>query len=75
MNQLVLSAQLLERGACDTPPPGCRPRFEPEARVAGQEAGTPRKVSMEIKAVVIGDLSQRVVALEIGEQRPRSPAS
>jgi len=68
VNQLVLSAQLLERGAVRYTPAGlpvidmC---LKHESQV--QEAGTPRKVSMELKAVVIGGLSQRVSALGIGE--------
>jgi primosomal replication protein N len=33
------------------------------------EAGQPRKVFMEIKAVVIGEITQRLVGLEIGSSR------
>jgi len=33
-----------------------------------QEAGRPRKVSLEIKAVVIGELSARIQALGMGTQ-------
>jgi primosomal replication protein N len=68
VNQLVLSAQLLERGAVRYTPaglPAVDMSLKHESQV--QEAGTPRKISMEIKAVVIGDLSRRVVALAIGE--------
>lgn len=68
MNQLVLNAQLLERGAVRYTPaglPAIDMCLKHESQV--QEAGAPRKVSMEIKAVVIGALSQRVGGLEIGE--------
>jgi primosomal replication protein N len=69
MNQLVLNAQLLQRGAVRYTPAGL-PAFDICLKHESQvlEAGTPRKVSMEIKAVVIGELSQRVGGLEIGEQ-------
>jgi len=33
-----------------------------------QEAGRPRKVSLEIKAVAIGELSARIQALGVGAQ-------
>ena len=68
MNQLVLNAQLLERGTVRYTPaglPAIDMCLKHESQV--QEAGAPRKVSMEIKAVVIGELSQRVSGLGIGE--------
>ena len=68
MNQLVLNAQLLERGVVRYTPaglPAIDMCLKHESQV--QEAGAPRKVSMEIKAVVIGALSQRVSGLGIGE--------
>lgn len=69
MNQLVLNAQLLERGAVRYTPAGL-PAIDISLKHESQvlEAGVPRKVSMEIKAVVIGELSQRVNGLDVGEQ-------
>ena len=68
MNHLVLNALLLERGAVRYTPaglPAIDMCLKHESQV--QEAGVPRKVSMEIKAVVIGELSQRVGGLGVGE--------
>jgi primosomal replication protein N len=67
MNRLVLSAQLVERGAVRYTPaglPACDFQLKHESQVS--EAGQPRKIFMEMRAVVIGELAQRVVGLEIG---------
>ena len=67
MNQLILQAQLLELGLVRYTPAGLMAldlslKHEGEA----QEAGKPRKVSMEIKAVAIGDIGKRLQALGVG---------
>lgn len=67
MNRMVLSAQLVERGAVRYTPaglPACDFGLKHESEVT--EAGTPRKVSLEMRAVVIGDLAQRLMRLDIG---------
>lgn len=67
MNRMVLSAQLVERGAVRYTPaglPACDFSLKHESQVT--EAGTTRKVSLEMRAVVIGDLAQRLFALPIG---------
>jgi len=67
LNQLVLQAQLLELGLVRYTPAGlmaldCCLKHESQV----QEAGKPRKVSMELKAVVIGELGKRLQALGVG---------
>jgi len=67
VNQLILQAQLLELGLVRYTPAGLMAldlslKHEGEA----QEAGKPRKVSMEIKAVAIGDIGKRLQALGVG---------
>jgi primosomal replication protein N len=55
MNRLVLSAQLIERGAVRYTPaglPACDFSLKHESQVT--EAGQPRKVSMEMRGVEIG---------------------
>jgi primosomal replication protein N len=67
MNRVVLSAQLVERGAMRYTPaglPACDLSLKHESQVT--EAGQPRKIFMEMRAVVIGELAQRLVRLEIG---------
>jgi primosomal replication protein N len=67
MNRVVLSAQLVERGAVRYTPaglPACDFSLKHESQVT--EAGQPRKVSMEMRAVAIGEITQRLVGLEIG---------
>jgi len=67
VNQLIVQAQLLELGLVRYTPAGLMAldlslKHEGEA----QEAGKPRKVSMEIKAVAIGDIGKRLQALGVG---------
>ncbi|MCV2422422.1 primosomal replication protein N [Paucibacter sp. DJ2R-2] len=67
MNQLVLQAQLLELGLVRYTPAGlmaldCMLKHESQV----QEAGKPRKVSMEIKAVAIGEIGKRLQSLGVG---------
>ena len=59
MNRLVLTRLLVERGALRYTPAGL-PALDLglEARVEVSEAGQPRKVSMEIKAVAIGAITR-----------------
>jgi primosomal replication protein N len=67
VNQLILQAQLLELGLVRYTPAGLMALdliLKHESQV--QEAGKPRKVSMELKAVVIGDLAKRLQALGVG---------
>ena len=67
MNRLVLQAQLLERGAVRYTPAGL-PALDMSLKHESQltEAGHPRKVSVEIRAVAIGEVAHRVAMLEIG---------
>ena len=68
MNRLVLTAQLVERAAVRYTPAGLPAldlSLKHESEVS--QDGTPRKVSMEIRARVIGDeITRRVAQLEIG---------
>lgn len=67
MNRTVLSAQLVERGAVRYTPaglPACDFGLKHESQVT--EAGTPRKVSLEMRAMAIGEVAQRLLKLEIG---------
>lgn len=71
MNRLVLSATLAERSAVRYTPAGLVAldlvlRHESEV----SEDGTPRKVSMDIKAVALGSITRQVGAMALG-----SPAS
>ena len=64
---MVLSAQLVERGAVRYTPaglPACDFALKHESQVT--EDGTPRKESLQMRAVAIGDLAQRLMKLEIG---------
>ena len=69
MNRLVLSAQLVERGALRYTPAGLPAvdlglKHESEVMQEGQS----RKVWFEIKAKGIGDITQRLNALEMGSR-------
>ncbi|WP_298234456.1 primosomal replication protein N [uncultured Azohydromonas sp.] len=67
VNRLVLSAQLVERGALRYTPAGL-PAFDLGLKHESQvlEDGLPRRVSLEIRAVAIGEVTRRVGALELG---------
>ena len=67
MNRMVLSAQLLERGAVRYTPAGL-PAIDCKLMHASTvtEDGTPRQVSLEIKALAIGALSRSLGALALG---------
>jgi len=69
MNRLVLQAQLLERGAVRYTPAGL-PALDLSLKHESQltEAGHPRKVSVEIRAVAIGEITQPLTKLAIGAE-------
>ncbi len=68
MNRLVLTAQLVERAAVRYTPAGLPAldlSLKHESEVS--QDGTPRKVSMEIRARAIGEeITRRLAQLEIG---------
>jgi primosomal replication protein N len=68
MNHLVLTAQLVERGATRYTPAGL-PALD--LKLAHQstvtEDGQARQVSFEMKAVAIGAITRRIAALGLGE--------
>ena len=69
MNRLVLQAQLLERGAVRYTPAGLAALdlvLRHESTLT--EAGHPRKVSVEIRALGIGEITQPLAKLEIGTE-------
>ena len=67
MNRLVLSATLMERAAPRYTPAGLPAldlSLKHESEVS--EDGHPRKVSMEIKALAIGAITQTLLPLALG---------
>jgi len=70
MNRLVLSAQLVARGAVRYTPAGL-PALDLSLKHESQvtQDGSPRQVSMEIKARVVGDITRLVERLEIGSHQ------
>jgi primosomal replication protein N len=67
MNRLVLTAQLVERGALRHTPAGLPAidlGLKHESVVTHN--GQPRQVWFEIKARAIGEVTQRVAGIEIG---------
>jgi primosomal replication protein N len=69
VNRLVLQAQLLERGAVRYTPAGL-PALDLSLRHESRmsEAGHLRKVAVEIRALAIGDITQRLAKLAIGTE-------
>ena len=67
MNRLVLSASLAERAALRYTPAGL-PALDLSLKHESQvsEDGQPRQVSMEMKAVAIGAITQPLLALQLG---------
>jgi len=67
VNRLVLAARLVERGALRYTPAGL-PALDfallHESELS--EDGQPRKVSMQIRSVAIGRITQPVAALDLG---------
>jgi len=69
VNRLLLSASLLERGA---------PRYTPAGLQAldvvlkhhseVEQAGQPRKVSLEMKALAIGDITAALARMPLGSE-------
>ena len=69
MNRLVLTAELLERGALRYTPAGL-PALDLSLKHESQvtQDGQPRQVSMEIRARAVGDITRQLERLEIGGQ-------
>ena len=69
MNRLVLTAQLVERGAMRYTPAGL-PALDMSLKHESEvtQDGQPRKVSMEIRALGIGDIAQQLQRLAIGSR-------
>jgi primosomal replication protein N len=67
MNRLVLSAQLVERGAVRYTPAGL-PAIDCKLQHGSTvtEDGQPRQISLEIKALAIGALSRQLGVLALG---------
>ena len=67
LNRLVLSAQLVERGALRYTPAGL-PALDLRLQYAGAatEDGQARQVSLEIKAVALGQITSALAALALG---------
>ena len=70
MNRLVLTAQLVEKTALRYTPAGL-PAFDFSLRHESQvmQNGTPRQVSMDIKARAVGDITGALNGLELGSTR------
>ena len=69
MNRLVLQAQVLERGALRYTPAGL-PALDMSLKHESQltEAGHARRVSVEIRAVALGEITQPLEKLAIGAE-------
>lgn len=67
MNRLVLTAQLVEKHALRYTPAGL-PALDFSLRHESQvtQNGTPRQVSMDIKARAVGDITSAVNCLDLG---------
>lgn len=68
MNRVVLQAQVAQRGATRYTPAGL-PALDLSLRHESQvtEAGHPRKVSLEIRAVGIGVVAEQLATLAVGD--------
>ncbi|HNT40342.1 MAG TPA: primosomal replication protein N [Rubrivivax sp.] len=68
MNRLLLSAQLVERAAMRYTPAGL-PALDIGLKHESElsEDGKPRKVSMQMRAVAIGEVTQALTAMALGE--------
>ena len=69
MNRLILQATLVERGSLRYTPAGL-PALDCSLKHESQvtEAGTPRRASLEMKAVAIGEISHRLQAMSLGQE-------
>ena len=67
MNRLVLTAQLVERGVVRYTPAGL-PALDLSLKHESEvtQDGQPRKVSMEIRARAVGEITLRLSGVEIG---------
>jgi primosomal replication protein N len=67
MNRLVLTAQLVQRGALRYTPAGL-PALDLSLRHESEvtQEGQLRKVSVEIKARAVGQITQRLAGIELG---------
>lgn len=68
MNRLLLSAQLVDRAAMRYTPAGL-PALDVGLKHESElsENGMPRKVSMEMRAVAIGEVTQSLAAMALGD--------
>jgi primosomal replication protein N len=68
MNRLLLSAQLVERAAMRYTPAGL-PALDVGLKHESElsENGQPRKVSMEMRAVAIGEVTRKLTAMSLGD--------
>jgi primosomal replication protein N len=68
MNRLLLSAQLVERAAMRYTPAGL-PALDVGLKHESElsEDGQPRKVSMEMRAVAIGEVTRSLLAIGLGD--------
>ncbi len=68
MNRLLLSAQLVERAAMRYTPAGL-PALDVGLKHESElsENGLPRKVSMEMRAVAVGEVTRPLVAMALGD--------
>jgi primosomal replication protein N len=67
MNRLVLTAQLVERGALRYTPAGL-PAFDLSLKHESSvtQDGLPRQISFEIRARAIGEITRRMAGIEMG---------
>ena len=68
MNRLLLTAQLVDRAAMRYTPAGL-PALDVGLKHESElsENGMPRKVSMEMRAVAIGEVTQSLAAMALGD--------
>jgi primosomal replication protein N len=68
LNRLLLSAQLVERAAMRYTPAGL-PALDVGLKHESElsENGQPRKVSMEMRAVAIGEVTRSLTAMALGD--------
>jgi primosomal replication protein N len=68
MNRLLLSAQLVEKAAMRYTPAGL-PALDVGLKHDSElsENGQPRKVSMEMRAVAIGEVTRSLAAMALGD--------
>ena len=68
MNRLILSAELVERGATRYTPAGL-PALDLSLKHESEvmEDRQPRKLSMEMRAVAVGEITRAVAALPLGQ--------